>query len=337
MEINYYQPFGNARNSLEAAMHGSVNTLRDQFHKLFEPPADNGTAAVKHKTLDFVEHLSSGGKAVIVGGLQKDYCDELRRHPQFVVWSEVGDRARELPANARIVVTNKYTNHGFVEGVRSQVRRRHGVFSPPGIYTSSQINEAFHKFEEARALTVTANAAKPAPRAETKEQTVPATATAAASVPDLPVDDRKATTQLRKLRRGELKEFVMAHCEPGPGPNAESVRLLAKLADLGIESTRDSVRQAIRMYVGQTATRIAPAVPPPPAVAVRAPTAHKVRPAADLLQEAVAEAEKCVADIRTASDLLAELLPRIQHDLERFREQQRKVREVAQQASEFLD
>lgn len=329
-----------------------VNTvLRDKFEELFKP-ADGAPAHVS-KPLDFSEHLAHGGRAVIVGGLLKDYSEHLRRHPQFVVWDDVGDRARELPANAHIVVFNKYVNHGFVEGVRTQLRKRHGsVFSPAGIYTSSQINDAFRSFEEHRQRVAQA-VPVPAPvydkvRPAASERPVVSPDIPFVS-PDIPVAETSVTkTTLRKPKHSELKNFVLANYDKSNGVNQESDRLLALFQAGGVDSTRDSVRQALRVYCralpdrarAEQAGPVEPETPQPvaaPAAPVSAPQKTRMKAGADMLIEAIGEAERYIAEVRVATDVLAELMPKLRAEVERFREQQRKVREVAQTAAEFLD
>lgn len=162
---------------------------------------------------------------------------------------------------------------------------------------------------------------------------------------------------LRKPVKGQLREFVIAHADRTAtqlGPKSDEVeRLLGLLNAAGIKSTHESVAESIRVFVKRrdgkppTKTRwkpgasMAPVVMPPPAVAK--PTVEKhtediksmgkhaaVGTTPDQLLVAVMEAEKYCDDMKAAAELLGTLLPRLRKEIERFKEQQRRARELFQ-------
>jgi len=73
--------------------------------------------------------LLNGGRAVIVGGRDKDW-QEYRRHPQFMFWSgEQKDVLRQvnnkdLPDNCKLLVISRFISHSQIEKLVVEARKR---------------------------------------------------------------------------------------------------------------------------------------------------------------------------------------------------------------------
>lgn len=203
--------------------------------------------------LDFVSALADGGKALIVGGSRKAYAEDLRTHPQFVVWDDPSDSLRQIPSNARIVVVGREVSHKITNGLKSQLRRRH-IYSPTGLYTPSQINTAFRTFME--------KTNPPLTPIETITVAPPAVAPPIVTepVPELaPVVSGNSTTQRHELPEpspvvapvaelpplpwsGSLRDFVQTYLDRAARPRLkEYLRLVALAETRGIYTSVGSI------------------------------------------------------------------------------------------------
>lgn len=333
-------------------MH-ELNPLREAFVRLF-PDAGSNVAGgaelppAEPKKLDFVPLLSNGGCVVVVGGRAANYSEKMRRHPQFRLWLETTDKAPTLPSNAKAVLNTRWQRHSHENGVRGQAKNR-GVFCPPGHYDPSAINDAFDRFVAHQKATQKPEAEPVV--AEAPKQLAPPPA------PPQPVvhEEQMPKKMLRGPKPGELLRFVMEHGNvDAPVQIEEARRLTTLMADEGILTTASSVAQTLwrkRMamrgdkVVAPRAEIITPLIeePPPPPVKPL-PTADLLANVLEVAESALADsklalqaAEHGLAEIKTCNDVLTDTVAKVREELQRFREQQRMIRQVAQQAAAYLD
>lgn len=291
--------------------------------------------------------LRGGGVALIVGGRTTNWTEEMRRHPQLLFWDSTDPKTykKDIPSNTRAILITRFTSHGMEKKLRDEAKRR-GIAIIPGLSSTGDVRAHLQP-------VVDHVVPPPAPDPEPEFEVIKPTPPPAAPVV---VAQEPATAVPRTLRppaRGELRTFIIEQADrtATSGPKSPEVqRLLAGLRERGISSTPDSISQAIRMYIrdakqsrqvwapapAETAAPPVQAERPPVAVhvpAVHAPAAQTdQRPLStpDQLLEAVIEAERYCDDMKAAADLLGSLLPRLRKEIERFREQQRRARELFQ-------
>lgn len=343
--------------------------IAEAFNKLFQPAgAGNGGTgelpgrAVGAGAKSLAVILSNGGVAIVVGGRASNWTESMRRHPQFVFF-DTNDKHRhaELPSNARAVYFTRWVSHEWEKKLRKQANDR-GLYCPPGLLSNGDIRFELELFMDAERRTREAAIAnrtvvhapvviKAQEPIHVPPPPVPPRLEPIVSPPE-PEPEPKPPVVMRSVRKGELKQFVIAHGDPfAPHIGDEAVRVHGLITDAGIETTTNSVEQAIRAYRGdmlearRAGKAAAAPLAPPPAVERRAsppdaPQTAKRKSNVDMLTEAIAEAERYVDDLKGAlatiqatGEILSELMPRIRREIEMFKEQQRKIREAAEAAA----
>lgn len=296
-----------------------------------------------------VDLLSNGGVAVVVGVRGDNVTDAMRRHPQILCWDTTDAKThnKSLPANTRALMITRFISHAMERRLRDEAKRR-GIFAMPGLITTGDVRDQLQLVVDRPSPSVVTPPApmvvvhKPEPPKPEPKPDPPITV--APVEKESPV---KAPT-LRPVKRGELQKFVIEHADPRVVAVAaidESNRLWRLIRSQGIDTTRDSVRQAVWKYVEVRPSRtgsqtpvagagnghhVTPALPTPEPEVERRSVPRRDASAAggDALLTSLDEAMKYVGEVKAAMGLLDEVLPLFRKEIERFRDQQRRAREL---------
>lgn len=311
--------------------------------------------------IDIAPHLRQGGVAVVVGGRTTNFSEPMRRHPQLVFWDSTDPKSdsRDLPANAKVVFITKWISHARETPLRKMARDR-GLLCPAGFLSTGDIRAVLDRFIAARAArdtppqvvqisNVLVAPSLPPPPPPPQE-------------PELPIEE--VSLKLRSPRQGEMKTFVLAHADRIASPADEARRLMPVLNERGVSTSYESLAQAVRNYRSEipltqrpatSATApepehtpprsavvvvVTPPPPEPPAPPAPPPQPEPMERQADILLEALAEAEQYANDMRASAELLQELMPKLKAEVQKFRDGQRRMvaaRRAAKQALEFLE
>jgi hypothetical protein len=289
----------------------------------------------------------------------------MRNDPRLEFWDSTDPKSfrRDLPSNARAVLFTRYISHELNTRLRKQAHKR-GIFCQPGMHETGELRVELQRvvdhvppkrvepiedaFERLMAQTeVMVN--KVAEHAQEPILTTPAAPAVAEAAP---------------RKRYRIASFIAEHGDLTVTKNraAEATRVLALMEAHGLKSTMKSVLETMRVMQkkagvvglrrtpprGNGAVTAAPAIAPPRKIVLPPPVAAArasappilLRESApppvpaiqeDALIQAIGEAEHYIDDMQAAAKLLAELMPRLKAEIAKFRDRQRRAREI------FLD
>lgn len=314
--------------------------------------------ATPRPQVNLADLVAHGGRIVVVGGRTTNFPDYMRDDPRLVFFDSTDPRTqtRELPSNARAVVMTQFVGHNVYWRFAEQAKAR-GIVFVPGTRTTGELRRMLEDVVKAPradkpkepdvdlSAIVVPQAAAPStivtepivtpepPAAET---------TSEQRVAEAPPSAESGTTMKRKvqLQRGALIGFIREHGQLGVSRQVEAQRLLPLLQARGMNTTCDSIAQALWRLAQeqrQNGTRKTSANPKPNGHAAHA--APRVAPTFaqkggdNGILDAIAEARKYVADVRAAADLLDELLPKLEAEVKLFRDKQHRATQVM---AEFL-
>lgn len=334
--------------------------MSEAFHKLFK---DGDTPQTTPPSLgeELWRRLSAnGGVVVVLGGRTTNFTEKQRRDSRFVFWDSTDPKARhhQFPSNARALLVTEFNDHVWSNRARKDAKLKK-AFCPPGWISTGDIREALdYVLSQPKAATpapvdtfvpIRNVTVAPQPTRVETVATQPASPKEETAVHNTVSVTEQVATDLRSPHKGELLAFVIANADLRADKPKEAKRLLALLQTKGVTTSEDSVKNAMWRVASALPARVNGAHAEPehiiaaPSVAIDQKPIKKL-PAADLLDGVLAEAEhalsesqKALETAQAAHDVLADAVAKMRAEVARFREQQQAIRQLARQASEFLE
>lgn len=72
---------------------------------------------------EIARRLRDGQQVLLVGARPSNLPHALSKHPQLILWTDVGDAPRTVPANARVVLFTKWIGHTVYRTIRDDAQR----------------------------------------------------------------------------------------------------------------------------------------------------------------------------------------------------------------------
>lgn len=253
--------------------------------------------------------LHDGGKLLIVGGAITEFMPtSLQNHPQVVVWDDEkqGFSNKEVPANARVIMYNRWVSHGTAAKLREAAVSRHALLFP------------MLKTGEMKRLLAEVIQTEPAECA--------AVETAIAEQKTKLQEEKEETTVVQKKisKQGELQRFLSRNLDLDidfsvKGSKSDEARRLLPLAQKdGLPTTEASIANAIGIIVknlGKEPTKTRPSV-------------EKKTAATTGASDDFEQLDRLIQDAIAAMKLVQEHLPKVRRETGKLRAMREKALKI---------
>jgi hypothetical protein len=252
-----------------------------------------------------------GGRVLVVGGGTENLPDVYTRHPQLVFWDDESQthHHKEVPANVKAILWNRWISHSTVARLNDVVNRRRLLKFP--MLRTAEIKELL---KEIVYLQPTVSAAKEVRVVEQEHEVV----------------ERPAPKQ----RLGSLKDFVRQNYDRSRDysqvgeKTKESDRLLPLVAAAGLTTTPASLAECVRMVIKESGAPLprSSSTPKAPATVAKRVVRTRQTPSPKAAgSDDFEQLDKLIDDAITALKLVQEHMPRVRLETERLRDLKTKV------------
>lgn len=180
-----------------------------------------------------------GGKVVLVGVKASNFGEEIKNHPQVVMWESQDQRwiGQELPSNTKAVFVTRWVGHQAFRTILKEARKRQiTMFNPEGTgMIAKQVKELLGM--EPKELSGEA-VEKIAEQFQKHDDYTPVLTKEPVTM--------KSDTEVQKMKKGQSKiDPLMPFVDPNLNYYDNAERLIIKAKEMGIKTTVASIANRI--------------------------------------------------------------------------------------------